>query len=66
MWAKKNNSHMPYIFATSNINPSTSAAFSFGSFYILLNELIPMALIIILELSKIFYTINVQADADMF
>ena len=38
---------------------------NFAIFYLILNTLLPLALVVILELVKLMYTKSVEADADM-
>ncbi len=55
---------MWYVYPEEHINASEYAAKSIGSFFILLNQLVPLALIINIEIAKIAYSFYMEADAE--
>lgn len=52
-------STLNYIFPDGNPNASSYAGADVGSFFLLLNSLIPLALVVELELIKLFFTMVV-------
>lgn len=60
--------HLTYIYpkwvASANI-PRTSAVGDVAIFYLVLNTMLPIAMVVVLELVKLIYTKSVEADADM-
>lgn len=56
---------MKYIFPEDNPDARLYALNGLGSFYILLNSLIPLSMIITLEISKIYYTRFIENDVEL-
>ena len=59
-----NYKHLRYIFPEETPNAKQYALNGYASFFILLNSLIPLAMIVTLELSKLYYTYFIENDAE--
>ena len=64
-FVKDNSDKMNYIFPDEDPNPSIYGVRAIGSFFIMLNSFIPLALIVVLEFGKLFYTGFIESDAEM-
>jgi len=60
---KDNGKGMWYIYPESNIDAKTYALEGMASYYILCNSIVPLSMVIILELSKSFYSKMIEWDA---
>jgi hypothetical protein len=62
---KSKGDTLNYIFPDGDPNASEYASKDVASFYLLLNSLIPLALVVELELIKLFFTKVVEVDGEM-
>jgi hypothetical protein len=53
------------VFPDGDPNAGELASKAIGSYFLLLNSLIPLALVVLLELVKVFFTMVVEADSEM-
>lgn len=57
---------MSYVFPESNIDASGYAGKSFASSYLLYNQLIPLAIIVLIEIKKLVYSSLIENDHELF
>eukprot|EP00347_Sterkiella_histriomuscorum_P003081 403365663 len=60
-----NGRKMKYVFPEENPDSKYWALNAVGSFYILMNSLIPLSMVITLEISKVYYTKFFEYDTEM-
>jgi magnesium-transporting ATPase (P-type) len=56
---------MDYVFPEENPDSKGYALNGMASFYILLNSIVPLSMVITLEISKIYYTKMIEWDAEL-
>jgi magnesium-transporting ATPase (P-type) len=56
---------MKYIYPETDVSISYFAANSFATYFILFNSLIPLAMIVTLEISKLVYSKMIEHDVEL-
>ena len=64
-YVEDNGKKMKYVFPEENPDSEYYALNAVGSFYILMNSLIPLSMVITLEISKIYYTRHIEDDVEL-